>query len=654
MNRSERRVRTQGGVTDFRSAGDRSDAEQGQEGVHRLRRYLPVLVSITLYCVAASLLYRSTGPLSTSRITGCACTDSVQEVWFLAWPAYALTHGHNIFFSNWMDYPYGVNLGMNTSFPLLGIAATPLTLAFGPLFSYNLLLWLAFPASATSMLLVLRRWTRWWPAAFAGGLLYGFSPYMVGQGWGHLHLVFVPIPPLILFVLHELFVRQQRSALRGGVVLGALCVAQYLISPEVLMTTVLLSAIGVAILLCWRWRGHLEGWRHASIGLGCSIIVCGIVLAYPIWFAFAGPRHLLGPPHAPTNIARYAGDLAGVLLPTSNERFAPSQLVVAGNSLTSGDTAENGLYLGLPLLLILIGFTAVLRKRRIVALSAVMVLIAFGLSLGSRLTYGDHSTAIPLPWSIALHIPMLQVAIPARFSLYMQLFAAMILGIGLDSLRNRDITLAMGPDGLRRRSKLIMEKLHTQGRPGSTGQRRWSALALGVGVIALVPLVPSSYPSGSASVPKLFTTSEVEVIPKESTVLFYPYQDHPNVQGMLAQADASMRFKIYGGFAFVPGRGGRTTYFAPVLKPPALQTLFFYALHGTTTPFGPRPPLATNTPAEIRTLLVRYRVGTVVLEHVGVDPELAVQYLTMAIGQPAEIGGVTIWLNAYARACGPS
>ena len=381
--------------------------------------------------------------------------------------------------------------------------------------------------------------------------------------------------------------------------------------------------------------------------------MCGIVLAYPIWFAFAGPRHLLGPPHAPTNIARYAGDLAGVLLPTSNERFAPSQLVVAGNSLTSGDTAENGLYLGLPLLLILIGFTAVLRKRRIVALSAVMVLIAFGLSLGSRLTYGDHSTAIPLPWSIALHIPMLQVAIPARFSLYMQLFAAMILGIGLDSLRNRDITLAMGPDGLRRRSKLIMEKLHTQGRPGSTGQRRGLPWRWASGSLLSCPSFPAPtrpdlppYPSfslrqRSRSSPRKAPSSSI----RTKTIRTFKACWLKRTQA------CDSRSTVVSPLFLAEEEELRTLL--PYLKPPTLQTLFFYALHGTTTPFGPRPPLATNTPAEIRTLLVRYRVGTVVLEHVGVDPELAVQYLTMAIGQPAEIGGVTIWLNAY-RERGPS
>ena len=616
-----------------------------------LRRCGPALVSIGLYCAAATFMYRWTGAFSTTRLTGCACTDTVQEVWFLAWPAYAITHAHNIFFSNWIDYPFGVNLGVNTSFPLLGILATPLTLTLGPVFSYNFLLWLAFPASATSMMFVLRRFTSWWPAAFIGGLLYGFSAYMVGQGWGHLHLVFVPIPPLVLLTLHELFVRQRRSAPRTGLVLGVLCAAQYLISPEILATTVLISGIGaVVLIIVARRRAVREHWRHAAIGLGYAVGLCGVVLAYPIWFTFAGAQHLVGAVHSPASLGRYSGDVAGFLLPTSDERFAPAQLVTAGSSLTAGDVSENGLYLGLPLVLVLVGFTAVLRKRGLVLFSAVMILVAFVLSLGARLTYGGHPTGFPLPWSLALRIPILQEAITARFSLYMQLFAAIVLAVGLDSLRNRAVIVTVRRGSPTRPGRKTIEIDPTSARAWSAGQRPWSAAALAVGVVALVALVPNSYSSGSASVPRLFTTAAVRQIPEGASVLFYPYQDHPNVEGMLAQVDADMRFKIYGGFAFIPGPGGIATYFAPALQPPELQTLFYYGLHGTRTPYGPRAPLAANTAMAIRALLVRYKVGAVVVEPIGADPTLVVHYLTLAIGQPRQIGGVTVWLNAAARA----
>jgi hypothetical protein len=139
----------------------------------------------------------------------------------------------------------------------------------------------------------------------------------------------------------------------------------------------------------------------------------------------------------------------------------------------------------------------------------------------------------------------------------------------------------------------------------------------------------------------------VQRIPEGSTVLFYPYQEATHVQGMLAQADAGPGFKIYGGYAYVPGEGGFSTLLPPTLKPLALQNLFIDAFYGTQ--IG-RPPLGAGTSAAIRTLLVRYGIGTLVVEPVGVDPALAVRFLTMAIGQPEEIGGATVWFNAATRA----
>ena len=50
----------------------------------------------------------------TSTLT-CACGDPAQEVWFIAWPAWALWHAANPFFSSAVNVPFGANLLSNTS-----------------------------------------------------------------------------------------------------------------------------------------------------------------------------------------------------------------------------------------------------------------------------------------------------------------------------------------------------------------------------------------------------------------------------------------------------------------------------------------------------------------------------------------------------------
>jgi hypothetical protein len=95
------------------------------------------------------------------------------------------------------------------------------------------------------MFFVLKKWCRW-PAAFVGGLAYGFGPYMVTQGQTHLNLAFVPLPPLIVWCLYELLFEQKRRPVRMGVLLGLLAGAQVLISPELLALLVLIVALRVS------------------------------------------------------------------------------------------------------------------------------------------------------------------------------------------------------------------------------------------------------------------------------------------------------------------------------------------------------------------------------------------------------------------------
>src|ERR1017187_3047328 len=185
----------------------------------RWKRWWQPILALTLY---AGLALAANWPAYPGRPDLLRQGDLTQMAWFLAWTPYALLHGHDLFQTTWLNAPAGVNLAQNTSAPLLGLLTAPLTLTKGVVASVNLLLWLSYVLSAGSMFLVLRRWVRSPWAAFAGGLLYGFSPYMTGEGFNHLNLLFVPLPPLIFLACYELFIRRAGHPLRWGLVLGLL------------------------------------------------------------------------------------------------------------------------------------------------------------------------------------------------------------------------------------------------------------------------------------------------------------------------------------------------------------------------------------------------------------------------------------------------
>src|SRR4029077_9060006 len=112
-------------------------------------------------------------------------TDPPLFMWYLRWTPYALTHGHTPLLTDHLQYPQGANLMWNTSMVVPALALWPVTALLGPVVAYNVLATGALALSAWCAFLVFRRHTGNGVAAALGGLVYGFSPYMVTQSYGH-------------------------------------------------------------------------------------------------------------------------------------------------------------------------------------------------------------------------------------------------------------------------------------------------------------------------------------------------------------------------------------------------------------------------------------------------------------------------------------
>ena len=171
------------------------------------RWHWPSVAVVLAYLALGIVAYWSVLPDPTGRLAG-STADFAQSVWFIGWVPHAMNHGLNPFFSGAMYVPTGVNLAQNTASPFLGFLTYPISLLASPLVSANLLMVLAMPVSATAAFLVLRRWNVWGPAAALGGAIYGFSPYMVSQGLGHVELVFIPVPPFIALTIEAILHRR--------------------------------------------------------------------------------------------------------------------------------------------------------------------------------------------------------------------------------------------------------------------------------------------------------------------------------------------------------------------------------------------------------------------------------------------------------------
>ena len=593
----------------------------------RRRALVGAVAALALYALAAWALYGFSSWAPAGRIDVCSCSDQVQEVWFLAWPAYALAHGQSILASTWMNWPHGFNMMENTSMPALGVLGAPVTLLAGPVATYNLLLHLGPTLSAFAMFLVARRWARWWPAAFVGGLAFGFSTFMIGQSQGHAFLTFAPLLPVLLWLLDEALVRRRRSPLAIGAAIGAVAAVELLISSEVLAMAGIVAVVGVGVLaLAGRAEVRAALPYVARVG-AAALVVGGVLAAVPLWYLVAGPQHIAGPPHPLRELTGVPGDLLGAVAPTSFSWLTPASWTRLGDRLTSGDLTENGEYLGIPLVVALAGLAVAFRRRRALLYFVAMAGVAWVLSLGAHLTVAGRTTHVPMPGLLLTRLPLVQDIELVRFTLLEWLFAAVALAVGLDELHR---ALA--------------------GRRAASPRRLVATVAgvlpVVIAVAVALPLLPrtSMFRAVPTEVPAFFTSPAVRSIPPGSVVLDYPYPVDGSVQGLAGQAVAGMRYKVIGGYAFVPGKDGSSSWLpaGSIFQP--LWQLFVASFHGGAA-LRTIPPLDPATTTWIRDVLGKEHVSTVIVEPVGADPHRVVRYLTAALGPPQSTGGVTAWFD---------
>jgi hypothetical protein len=504
--------------------------------------------------------------------------------------------------------------------------------------SFNFLMWLAFPLSASSMLFVLRRWTSWYPAAFVGGLIYGFSPYVIGQGRLHLQLVFVPVPPLIALAVYELFVKRKGHVLAWGAVLGILVSAQFLISTEILASTFIVVVIGLVVLGVSRPGDSLLSIRTALPGVGVAAGVVVVVLAYPAWMLVFGPQRYVVPESVANVFAGRSG-LLGPITPTSSMWFAPRGLSALGRATPGfNDAVENGSYLGIPLILLATYLAVRFRRCRWLLFMAVMALASFLLTLGPHLDLGGERTSIALPFALIERIPLVGLINPIRMSLFVAMFVSMMVAVGLNEFwsawTRRGAQAQSGGHGMR-----------APLRP-APGEALLVGLLLAASALSLIPSWPVR--TVAIGVPPYFTSSAVDRIRPGSTVLMYPYPTPGAAQGMLWQALTGMRFDLLGSYALNPDPHGLVSQFPEQLRPADLQRLF-YGEEKVTPALGPPFPLSSHRAAlvaDIRTFLREHHVDTVLVAPRQPQAPVITRIMSMALGSPPQRSGqIDAWYD---------
>lgn len=147
---------------------------------------VPVVVAVYVLCAVGLTLPAWSAAVPTYVGIG---GDPQQQMWWLAWTPFAIGHLHNPLLSDYMNYPDGFNLMWQTWMPAAGVLLWPVTAIWGPLVSWNVLLTVSPALGGVFAFFAIRRFVPSAIPAAAGALVYGFSPYVIGQMLGHAHSV---------------------------------------------------------------------------------------------------------------------------------------------------------------------------------------------------------------------------------------------------------------------------------------------------------------------------------------------------------------------------------------------------------------------------------------------------------------------------------
>ena len=523
---------------------------------------------------------------------GPGFTDPSVYMWSLAWWPHAIVHGMNPLVTHVVWAPQGVDLAWTTTIPGASFLAWPVTALFGPVAAFNVWMLLAPTLAAWTAYLLFRHVTgTFWPS-LVGGFLFGFSSYELAQMTSHLTLALIfPIPLAVLFVLLR---AEERLRPLPFVLLMATTVAmQFSFSQELALTmTVFGGLIGLLALALFpsarRRLGSTVGWT------ALSYVVAGVVLI-PFLIALTDSSAFV----PRTWPSKYATDLLNLVVPTRTALLAPSAAGGIAQRFTAG-ISEEGAYLGPLILVVLLFALKVGRTRRggFVLGSLVLILLA---SLGPGLQVAGVHRAGPLPWALASHVPLLRMALPARFMVYAWLMLGLLAALWL-------------------------------AEPTRRAWVRWGKWAVaGLCVAALLPNIALPLWHARTDTPPFFATQLYRryLVPERNTLVI-PFGS--NGHSMLWQAETDMAFPMAGGYVHacaIPAEYQRWAIVATFLserKLPGFQNQVraflghFDVANVVVDPRAEGPWAALFSAVPVRPV----RVGGILLYRV--PPELLTQY----------------------------
>lgn len=359
--------------------------------------------------------------LKTRFIGGGA--DPTIYIWSFGWFAHTLITHKGLFFSHVVFHPTGINLTRVTVIPGLAYLFAPITLLFGPVFSYNLCAILSPAMMAWAAYFLCRYITSSTLAGVCGGYFFGFSSYVISQNLGHLNLITpgILIPLFVLLVLYRL--DSKINALKFVACFTGLLFLLFTIEIEVFATLVFWGMICFFVSMLF-FKEKRSDLLHV-LKLVILSLFFTILMLSPFFYYFFSAETLSS--DFPSQAIDFSNSLLSLVIPI--------RTFLINTSLRFSDSSEFNGYIGLGgFILFLIYIKQFWHRIETRYLTCITLLLALG-SLGPAL-HISQNVIFNFPWSpLFTKIPLLKAALPCRIGLYTSLAFSVIVAVWVKESR---------------------------------------------------------------------------------------------------------------------------------------------------------------------------------------------------------------------------
>jgi hypothetical protein len=376
-----------------------------------------------LLYLATSFAYLGLRPLLESghQYVGYGYNPEI-FIWSFAWWPHAILHGQNPFYTHAVWAPIGANTMWSTTVPGLALAFAPFTLLTDPIVTYDVAAVLMPALAAWCAFLLCRYLTASLWASLVGGYLFGFSSFVLAEGGvgGNLNLSTAFVVPLAALVVLRFL--DGRLTGRGFVIrFGALVAFQFLVSVEVAftLTIALVLALALGALFVPARRMRIVALVRPVAG---AYLLAGLLVAPFLYYLLSAyPK---GAFYAPD---MFITDLANLVIPTKVTALGGGWLQDVSHRFP-GNLGEQGAYVGLPALLIVVLYA----KDRVRAPGGRFLVVAFLLAvlltLGGKATVAGH-VLMKTPWALLRSFSFYDNLLTARFAVYVALAVAVVVAL---------------------------------------------------------------------------------------------------------------------------------------------------------------------------------------------------------------------------------